>query len=363
VFLSSLAKLPVYIYNLYILKKIHTQNSKTMFKPNFRKKIFSAVIAIAALQTTQAQSISECLVAAYNFNQQNVNDNIGTSNGTAVGATPVTDRFGNPNGAWYLAGNPQSYLNLGTYNTLKPLTGSLSLWFKLDTAVVTGSGFSYNPIIHTKGQQGNNCYESYAVYYNYLNQTVFGFTTQFPCNQPVAYGPVVTAHAWHNVVYTYDSNMIRIYYDGVKKDSAATGFQPVFLASDSVMVGTSANLQNDRQFNGAVDDIRFYNCVVTQRQVTALYNETETPVYTGIRQTTANAASIYLNKDNALNVYCPGSDACLVEITDLLGHTILRSQCNQSTSVISLPESATGVLLVKVTCKDSYTVKKIIVSK
>src|SRR5689334_21069018 len=68
----------------------------------------------------------------------------------ASGATPTEDRFGNSNSAYYLQGNPDSYINLGTGSELKPKKGSISIWVKISQPILKGTGFKHNPILHTK---------------------------------------------------------------------------------------------------------------------------------------------------------------------------------------------------------------------
>lgn len=70
----------------------------------------------------------------------NANDITGTNNGQTVGVSLTNDRFGNPNSAYYFNGGPNSYINLGTSNTLKMGEGSISVWARPDTFSNAGSG-------------------------------------------------------------------------------------------------------------------------------------------------------------------------------------------------------------------------------
>jgi hypothetical protein len=327
-------------------------------------KISVSCLLLAAclfFSTAPAQINPGCLLAAYNFNQQNVNDNIGSCNGTAVGATLVTDRFGNANSAWFLHGHPQSYLNLGTYALLKPTVGTISMWFKQDTGVFTGSGFNYNPLLHTKCQQGNNCYEAYAIYYDLSNNNLFGFTTQLFCTQPIVYTAPITAHVWHQVVYTYDNSEIKIYYDGIIQDSAVKNFQTTFLASDSIMVGTSANTQNNRQFKGAVDDIRFYGCVLTSHEVAGLFNE----IPTGRNEIhgSENVKFLFNSLNNQMDLSFPAGEVYEVEVVDLLGKKLMQQHCVNGYAGFDLSPLPEGLVIFRLTdSKGQSTVRKHIIN-
>src|SRR4030095_14165440 len=84
--------------------------------------------------------VDDGLVAKYTFNHGNAQDEVGNNDAKVVGATLAEDRFGNSRSAYYLHGNYGSYLNLGTSQTLKPIKGSISLWFNIDNIVYSGKG-------------------------------------------------------------------------------------------------------------------------------------------------------------------------------------------------------------------------------
>jgi hypothetical protein len=266
------------------------------------------------------QTDPDCLIAKYYFNQGNANDDIGPYNGTVVGATLVPDRFGNPNAAYYLNGTPGSYINLGTTSVLKPATCSVSMWVNIAAPVYAGSGYSMNPILLTKGQPGNNCYEAYCLYYNFSSNKVATATTMVSnCNQPDVYtNSTVSLNVWHHFVFTYDYNFINMYCDGVLQGTTPKGFAQSFLTGDSVMIGNSANVQNNRFFNGTVDDIRFYHCVLSQTEVDALYNESD-PMSVAENGDAGNI-SVYPNPVSDLVHISEPAD---ILVTDVLGNVII----------------------------------------
>jgi LytS/YehU family sensor histidine kinase len=61
--------------------------------------------------------------------------------------------------------------------------------------------------------------------------------------------------------------------NGKLENYASKNFRTKFLATDSVMVGNSANTKNSRFLLGSVDDISIYNRVLNPDQVSELYNE------------------------------------------------------------------------------------------
>jgi hypothetical protein len=320
-----------------------------------KKIVFSvfAILAIHPLLKAQGEPQDTCLIAKYYFNYGNVNDDhIYGYNGTQVGATLVADRFGNPNSAWYLNGTPNSYLNLGTYAALKPQTLSVSMWFNITAPDYLGSGYTYNPLLLTKCQVGNNCYEAYSLYYNYNTHKIGGANTQLYCNQPCVWTNSVSTGSWHHIVMTYDTAVITIYLDAVSQGTVTKGFSSVYLAGDSVMVGNSANTLNNRYFHGSVDDMRFYHCILDQTEVTSLYNEPNWNVTTGIKSNNASMKTeIYPNPTSGeftvtLNKLNPNSS---LEIYNTVGQLIKQEPLTTLQTKINMNEHPSGVYMTRIT--------------
>ncbi len=315
------------------------------------------LLSLLGLSVAKSQTGPECLIAKYYFDQGNANDDLGNYHGTAVGATLVPNRFGVPNAAYYLNGTPGSYLNLGTANAMKPQALSVSMWVKIAAPVYAGSGYMYNPILLTKCQPGNNCFEAYCLYYKFQTNEIITGCTQLFCTQPSVYSSTtaVALNTWHHLVVAYDFNTIYLYVDGVQQGSVAKGFTQTFLAGDSIMIGNSANVpQNNRFFNGTIDDIRFYNCVLTQNEVNVLYNENNP---SGIAESNVSSLSIYPNPASDIVNLSEYTD---VLVTDMLGNEVMKI-CNTNTFDISaLPA---GVYVVTCSRKEGILRRERLVKK
>jgi hypothetical protein len=321
-----------------------------------KKTLLSLLVALSFLQSAKAQGDppqDTCLIAKYYFNYGNVNDDhIYGYNGKQVGATLGTDRFGNPNAAWYLNGTPNSYLNLGTYPALKPQTLSVSMWFKITAPCYAGSGYAYNPLLLTKCQAGNNCYEAYSLYYSYNTFGIGGANTQLFCNQPCVWTSPVASGGWHHVVMTYDNAVITMYLDAVSQGTVSKGFSSVYLASDSVMVGNSANVMNSRYLNGAVDDMRFYHCILDQTEVTSLFNEPNPFSTTGINtNNTLMKTEIFPNPTTGEFTITVSklNEISTIEVYNTLGQIVKQEQLTNLQTKINLNEQAKGVYMVRIT--------------
>ncbi|MES2680156.1 MAG: histidine kinase [Bacteroidota bacterium] len=215
------------------------------------------------------------LVADYTFNSGNAVDEAGKNDGKIVGAALVKDRFGNPRSAYYLQGNYNSYINLGTSSTLKPVKATISLWVNIDRGVHKGQGVPYNPIIITKSHGGNDFYEGYFM--GFEKET---FILNCASATDEAQGVTVTGteplslNNWHHLVMCYNDEYMWLYVDGLLQNDnkpMVKNFRTQFLETDSVVVGNMANIKNKRCMSGCVDDIRIYNRVLSLDEVYELY--------------------------------------------------------------------------------------------
>lgn len=212
-------------------------------------------------------------VAKFSFNNRIGIDEISKKEPKFIGINFCADRFGNANNAVYVFGNEFSYINLGNYPALKPKTGSISLWVNIEREVHSGRGYTGNPILLTKSRKEDDFFEAYGIYYELTNKKA-----RVSCARDSLRQTVVTSNAemslfkWHHLVITYDQNYFSFYYDGELQRKEVKEFETEFLAGDSVLVGISANRKNNRYMEGAVDDIEFYDHVLSNKEVLELYN-------------------------------------------------------------------------------------------
>jgi two-component sensor histidine kinase len=189
-----------------------------------------------------------------------------------VGADFTTDRFDNENSAIFFQGYEGSYVNLGNYPALKPQVGSISLWAKIEHPVWTGSGVKYNPVIITKSAPGNDFYEAYAIYYMLESHRLVAVTSLDSTRSLGLFTrKIYERNKWHHLVLTYDKNSFSFFVDGKLEQKISKRFEITFNPQDSVVLGSTANKKNNRSLNGIVDDIEFYDTVLNESEVEALF--------------------------------------------------------------------------------------------
>jgi len=237
------------------------------------RQLCFALILISA-NVFNAQDFDSSLVARFTFNNGDLTGGPFKEKAKLVGVSLVKDRFGNENSSFYFHGNYGSYINLGVHPALKPIIGSVSVWFNMENIVMSGQGAEFNPIVLTKSQPGDDFFEGYSLNYDWKSGRVNVATTYSQLNQvSLRSKNKIELGKWHHVVMTYDNDTMCLYVNGKLDMKMKKGFVNRYLETDSVMLGNSANKKNDRFFNGMIDDIAIYNRVLSEEEVKELYHQ------------------------------------------------------------------------------------------
>lgn len=211
-------------------------------------------------------------MAKFSFNNGRDYDEVNNRKVKLVGVNLTSDRFGNDISAVFLSGNEFSYINLGNYKELKSRQATISLWIKIEHKKWSGAGSYYNPIILTKYTKLDDFYESYAIYYMLESEKLLAISTQDSTRELGVFSKEkFERNAWHHLVISYDDVNFSFYLDGNLEGEFSKNFETKFLDTDSIMVGVTANKKNNRVLNATVDDIEFYDRVLTQSEIDALY--------------------------------------------------------------------------------------------
>jgi hypothetical protein len=212
-------------------------------------------------------------VARFSFNNGNANDEIAGHHAKAYNTLPAEDRFGNRNHAMFLQGNYDSYINLGSGPWLKHRNATISLWVNVAQNIFKGTGVEHDPILLTHAFAGDDFNEAIFIGYHFYLRTISA-NNSLSKERQVYLIPVNTTYlrTWYHLVFTYDDNFASLYIDGALVSKAAKNFTSKYLENDSVLVGLRYGPKNRRYFCGTVDDIEFYDRVLSPREVLALYN-------------------------------------------------------------------------------------------
>jgi hypothetical protein len=298
------------------------------------------------------------LVGYWPFNG-NANDESGNGmNGAVNGANLTSDRFGNVNSAYNFNGI-NNYIS-AVRNNLNQF--SVSLWFNANL------NQEYSPFV-----DANN--SNWEIYLIYLKPTFTKWITAPSNYEEFISTTTVPLSQWQHIVYTYTSNNVNVYLNGVLISS----FSNVSLVnSNNGLYYFGASISGSSQFyEGKLDDIGIWNRILTQDDITNLYNSANTnecltmTINTGVLSTTpvtyTSTVNIYPNPANEQITIDCGNLANVVgwniKITNMLGQEVFNQPMNTQQYVVPLNSwSGQGMYFVKIinAQNEVVNIKKII---
>lgn len=202
------------------------------------------------------------LGAYYPFNG-NANDESGNgNNGTAYGATPTTDRFGNANRAYRFSGSSSSYIRVPRSSSLEPQKAlTISFWM-----LRRGSG-TYNQAVLRKAA---NCSAGYIIW-GTLSMKVDGPSACAGQGIGVYIDTSSYLNMWDHYVMSYDTTTgLKFYRNGILRGSTVP-LAPTMSHSGDLYIGGAVVHRDDGGLNGDLDDIRIYNRALSESEIQQLY--------------------------------------------------------------------------------------------
>jgi hypothetical protein len=265
-------------------------------KNYLRKSLLLFLVCSAQFITAQVPNYvpTNGLMAWWPFDG-NANDLSGGGNNlsTIGSVTYSTDRNGMVNGCALFNSSSEYFsktnANLPSGNSSR----SISIWYN-------GTGIIYNTLT------GGSCPFMYGDLVNGGCYKRFGFfngsstynTMQFhgKCN-PVAYSNLQShLNAWHQIVFTYNgtNKVLSLYQDGVLFNTTTLAAANATTLNE-LRIGSGLDDQNPvgniSQFDGKIDDIGVWNRVLTQQEITNLYNAVNCNVTATTTQTNVTCNS------------------------------------------------------------------------
>jgi hypothetical protein len=233
--------------------------------------MYNRALSQAEIQTlyTMGQSGSD-LVAYYPFSG-NADDVSGNGlNGTVYGGVTLTaDRFGNAGSAYQFDGS-DDYISLPIFDIPRDIT--LAFWIKTNASC---SGY-WPQTMFIIDRDLPNVYRDWSISLGQGGRLLFNTGIPFDADYTQATNQDINDGAWHYLVVVRDSpnGVKKIYVDGVISASA------VFESSDfenngvPVKIGAcNSNPSTHQYFQGALDDLRFYDRALSAGEIEALFEQ------------------------------------------------------------------------------------------
>jgi len=198
-------------------------------------------------------TVSDGLLAFYNFDSQNANDALGSFNGVAVGGLSYSTSTPSSSGYAAQFDGTTGYINI-PYQIF-PSSGSWSfcLWIKTNK--------NYAWILKLSNSWGILFDNSSTLY---LEPTWSG-STLFSNNLSNA----LLNNNWHLLVITSNTSVLKYYIDGSLNENVSNQYQK-WGNHDFTRLG-GLNDSKGGYFSGSMDNIRFYNRELTTTEITTLY--------------------------------------------------------------------------------------------
>ena len=238
------------------------------------------------------------LVSYYPFNG-NANDVVGTNNGTPVGATLTTDRFGNPNSAYFFDGN--SYIETPQYRLLDGASNAtISAW-----VTVAGEG----QLLAAGDDRAGDDPISLRFGIQYASQANFqdvaagnGSANNIGQTNDPYFLPLLTSNTWHQITVTLDTTsnpfgVFSIYIDGklsltqIGADDGMSAFTNI--SYDIDMPFEIGAIDSEQSWSGKIDEVRIYQRALSTNEIQQLYQD-QSPA----PQLTTVAQALRLNTTN-----------------------------------------------------------------
>lgn len=227
-----------------------------------------------------AQSITNGLIAAYNFNTGKPFDQIAPkANASSNINSYMNDHYGNVGMAYsFNNGGATTYSvncsNASKFNVTSGLT--ISAWVYLN-------GTSTEKAIVAKWS-GSQTQDQYILMTNSSNKVLFAIGTPTVSASGIASNSTLNASTWYHIVATWDNTGThKIYINGVlDKTSTLTNFTTINTSTAlPLYIGKSGDNFAPRLMNGSVDDVLLYNRALSASEIQQIYTEPN-PIIDGL---------------------------------------------------------------------------------
>jgi hypothetical protein len=235
-----------------------------------KKSTFFAAITAITLSIGNAQPfLNNGLLAYYPFSG-NANDAVGTNNGTVVGATLASDRFGNPNQAYAFNGSTTNYIvcpdaGFPAGNSAR----TISIWIYFRSSGVPTPD---NPVFvcYGGGQQNDTFYGILMAATCPNNAIAVGQSGGNGCGSQIPQFPGAQFNRWYHVVFSHDGANTRLYVDGLLRGTAARTYGTVL--DGNFYVGSYTRIfAPPNSPDAVIDEVRVYNRTLSTNEVAQLY--------------------------------------------------------------------------------------------
>jgi hypothetical protein len=280
-----------------------------------------SILGLLSLGTQAQVNLKNGLFVHYALDNNAVDSATNPSNGTVIGATPTTDRYGNASKAYSFAntGDKISVPIASKLNFESSDSFTFSVWVKPTQTTSTNSTILniYKlggiEVFMAGSNRGMNVGKLCVVNYDGIQQVVV---------YEVFSDSVLAINQWQHILITLNksTNTLKGYING---RLALNVSSPTFVFNSAGLTFGNHVVEN-WLFKGSIDDVRFYNRLLTNDEIKVLGSLT-----TGFanRNLLESPLTVYPNpSENGIFTIATDNDVYTLEVTDVQGKKVPFSQ-------------------------------------
>ena len=226
----------------------------------------SILFVICFFPLYASAALEDGLVAHYPLNGDVTDIGVSNNDGIANGATPTDDRFGRVNHAFAFDGI-DDFLQIPHLSLLNMnINGfALSFFVKVNINAIGDRFTLFDKITRSSCLTANNGWTMENALSGASLTVAYADFASF-IKLP---GPTIVDDDWHHIVVRSSNSQLNFFIDGVNI-STNTLFANPAGNSAALLVG-KRGCDNDLYFQGALDDIRFYNRALTDEEIQEIF--------------------------------------------------------------------------------------------
>lgn len=313
------------------------------------------ILLLASLTITASAQLDLGLLAHWTFTAGGVVDVSGNGHdAVVVGAvTGTADRAGGSGCAKLFTG-VSDHLAVPfspAFDLAAEDAFTISIWYQGGSA----EAGDHESLFARRDPSGSPFTTDYSVNLYDLNRVLGSVGEQGYLWSPVE--PPIPDAQWHHVAYIYSNGIQQIWQDNVLQAWDSTQQAFISQSTEGLVLG--------QYFEGAMDDIRFYDRALNPAEVALLYQEPAVCGSTGMAELGISGVALSPNPArDLLTVYLPGAAFAqprLLELFDATGRSVQRLQATGNTVTLPLADLPSGLYLLRIGSGASALVERVLV--
>ncbi len=323
-----------------------------------KKRLLLIGAILISTSVTLAQDVTNGLLAKYTFDQDSIQDEVGTNNG-ATSEVLYTSGYGGAGKSIYFDGYDGSQaatVSRGLIeDSILPFDQDLtiSFWFNVEAFNAPNTLNMLTSRRTISGGEAGGIEIIVSGFGTHQLQVAGRSISGGLTNEYILSSAVLSEGQWYFATFTQSGTVKKLYLNGSEVDEDLT---PNLAEQNNIWaVGSSRRFNEaDREFHGEIDEVRFYDRALSAQEVTQLYNYN--PSTAGLDLNTLNnAIRIYPNPAQDIMSFSSDANVQQINIINTLGELVYTST---KTNNIDVSDLKRGVYIIRFTLENDQVLTK-----